>query len=75
MGLQHIYQPQTQLRRRPSAEARTFPSPRSTIVRIPQTSSSSMHTSHESVPKDLLSRVKDALMDRHESWAVVEACR
>jgi len=61
LGLQHIYQPQTQLLRRPSAEARTFPSPRSTTVRIPQTPSSRLHTRHESVPEDVLSRVKDAV--------------
>lgn len=61
LGLQHIYQPQTQLRRRPSAETLAFRSPRSTTARIPPTPSSRLHTRHESVPEDLLSRVKEAV--------------
>lgn len=69
LGLQHIYQPQirllsgtdaqTHLRHRSSAGA--FATPKSTTFRDPYSTSTRLHTRHESVPEGFLSQVKDAV--------------
>lgn len=59
LSLQQIYQPITQLRRRPSAIPT---SPKSITSRvIPQTPSDRMHARHTSMSTDLVSKIRDAV--------------